>query len=89
MVKTTMVLGLGVGYVLGARAGRERFDQLKDALGSLKDTSVKVFQSPKVQQARKRITTIGRDKPTTASQEPLPYATSSSNDGVSPQYHAS
>ena len=27
--KTGMLVGLGVGYVLGTRAGRERYDELK------------------------------------------------------------
>ncbi len=30
--KTGLVLGLGIGYVLGTRAGRERYEQLKAAL---------------------------------------------------------
>ncbi len=30
--KTGLVLGLGIGYVLGARAGRDRYEQLKAAL---------------------------------------------------------
>jgi hypothetical protein len=29
--RTGLVIGLGVGYVLGARAGRERYEQLKRA----------------------------------------------------------
>ena len=27
--KTGLIVGLGAGYVLGARAGRERYDELK------------------------------------------------------------
>jgi len=30
MGKGTFVIGLGVGYVLGTRAGRERYEQLKE-----------------------------------------------------------
>ena len=30
-VRTGIVLGLGVGYLLGTRAGRERFEQIKRA----------------------------------------------------------
>lgn len=30
--KTTLLIGLGIGYVLGSRAGRERYEQIK-ALG--------------------------------------------------------
>ena len=30
--KILLVVGLGVGYVLGARAGRQRYEQLKSAV---------------------------------------------------------
>jgi hypothetical protein len=30
--KILLVVGLGVGYVLGARAGRERYDEIKRAV---------------------------------------------------------
>jgi hypothetical protein len=30
--RTGFLIGLGVGYVLGTRAGRERFEQLKTAV---------------------------------------------------------
>ncbi len=87
MVKAAVTLGLGVGYVLGARAGRERFDQLKDALAAFKETSARTAQSPKVQEARKRIMTMGRDKPPAASASAVHgYPRSSTPDGVSPQY---
>ena len=29
--KTGLVIGLGVGYVLGAKAGRERYEQIRGA----------------------------------------------------------
>ena len=29
--KTALLIGLGVGYVLGAKAGRERYDQIHSA----------------------------------------------------------
>ena len=31
--KIGLVVGLGVGYVLGTRAGRERYEQIKEAAG--------------------------------------------------------
>ena len=34
--RTGLVVGLGVGFVLGARAGRERYDQLKGAYDSVR-----------------------------------------------------
>jgi hypothetical protein len=36
----TFVLGLTVGYILGSRAGRERYDQLMDAYRRLVDHPV-------------------------------------------------
>lgn len=34
--RTGFVVGVGVGFVLGARAGRERYDQLKTALDKVR-----------------------------------------------------
>ncbi len=40
--KTTAALGLAAGYVLGSRAGRERYERLKS-------TATDVWKSPRVQ----------------------------------------
>ena len=42
MRKTGLLLGLGAGYVLGARAGRERYDQILEAYNNF-------MGNPKVQ----------------------------------------
>jgi len=55
MGKLMTVFGIGLGYVLGARAGRERFEQIKQG-------AVKVTQRPEVQQTRNRIVTAASDK---------------------------
>jgi len=55
MGKLMTVFGIGLGYVLGARAGRERFEQIKQA-------AAKVAQRPEVQQTRERIVTAASDK---------------------------
>ena len=34
--RTGLVIGLGVGFILGARAGRERYDQLMGSMESLR-----------------------------------------------------
>ncbi|MEN8234609.1 MAG: hypothetical protein ABFR89_06755 [Actinomycetota bacterium] len=34
--RTGLVLGLGVGYVLGTKAGRERYEQMKSAFDSVR-----------------------------------------------------
>ena len=55
MGKLTAVIALGVGYVLGTRAGRERYEQIKQAAAS-------AAERPKVQQARDRLKTVTGDK---------------------------
>lgn len=42
MGKGTFILGIGVGYVLGTRAGRERYEQIKEHASG-------VWNSPRVQ----------------------------------------
>ncbi|MFV9672592.1 MAG: hypothetical protein ACNYZH_05145 [Acidimicrobiia bacterium] len=34
--RTGLIVGLGVGFVLGSKAGRERYDQMKSALDSVR-----------------------------------------------------
>jgi sRNA-binding protein len=46
--KLLLVIGLGVGYVLGTRAGRERYDQMKSQV-------TKVWESPRVSKARREV----------------------------------
>lgn len=50
MSKSTLALGFGAGYVLGARAGRARFEQIKQAAAT-------AAQRPEVQQALDRLKT--------------------------------
>jgi hypothetical protein len=40
--KILLVVGVGVGYVLGARAGRERYEDIKRSVGNL-------WNNPRVQ----------------------------------------
>jgi hypothetical protein len=47
MGKLSLGLGLGVGYVLGAQAGRARYEQIKRAAAG-------VMERPEVQQAMER-----------------------------------
>ena len=37
-LKTGLVIGFGVGYVLGAKAGRERYEQIRSVAGRLAET---------------------------------------------------
>lgn len=47
MSKITLAAAGAVGYVLGSRAGRERYDQISEKAQSL-------WQNPKVQQGKRR-----------------------------------
>ncbi|MEX5719011.1 hypothetical protein [Geodermatophilus maliterrae] len=51
MGKLSLGLGLGVGYVLGARAGRARYEQIKQAAAGL-------VERPEVQQALEQARTV-------------------------------
>jgi len=55
MGKLTAGLGFGAGYLLGARAGRERYDQLTKA-------AARLAQHPQVQQAGGRVKTLAEEK---------------------------
>ena len=53
--KLTLLIGFGAGYVLGARSGRERYDQIADKAQKLwRDPAVqdKVGQAQQVVQAK-------------------------------------
>lgn len=51
--KFLLVVGLGVGYLLGARAGRERYEQIARA-------TRRVWESPRVRQTRTEVEDYAR-----------------------------
>ena len=53
--KITLLVGGAVGYVLGTRAGRERYEQIKSQAQS-------VWKSPKVQEKATRAQDFAREK---------------------------
>ncbi|SEE85243.1 YtxH domain-containing protein [Ruania alba] len=57
--KIAFIIGAGIGYVLGTRAGREQYDRLKGATQT-------VWQNPKVQErvsaAEERVGTVMREQ---------------------------
>ena len=53
--KILLVVGLGVGYVLGARAGRERYEEIKNA-------AQKFWSDPRVQKQVNQAEDFVKDK---------------------------
>ena len=53
--KILLLVGLGVGYVLGTRAGRERYEQIKDAAS-------KLWNDPRVQKRVDQAEDFMKDK---------------------------
>jgi hypothetical protein len=53
--KILFVAGLGLGYVLGTRAGREKYEQLKS-------TAMKLWNDPRVQRQVDAAETFVKDK---------------------------
>ncbi|MFS0865739.1 hypothetical protein AB3M83_00210 [Microbacterium sp. 179-B 1A2 NHS] len=51
--KIGIVVGLTAGYVLGARAGRQRYEQIKDAY-------LKVYNTPTVQKQVGKVSDLGK-----------------------------
>ena len=51
---TALVFG-GIGYVLGARAGRERYEQIRNA-------AQRVKSNPKVQETARQATDVAKEK---------------------------
>ena len=53
--KILLVVGIGIGYVLGTRAGREKYDQLKA-------TAQKLWNDPRVQKQVNNAEEFVKDK---------------------------
>ncbi|MBX3195798.1 MAG: hypothetical protein R2717_01615 [Schumannella sp.] len=53
--KILFVAGLGLGYVLGTRAGREKYEQLREA-------ALKVWNDPRVQKQMDAVEDFVKDK---------------------------
>jgi hypothetical protein len=53
--KILLVVGLGIGYVLGTRAGREKYDQLSAAVK-------KLWDDPRVQKQRSNAEDFVKEK---------------------------
>lgn len=55
MKKLTLLVAAGVGYVLGTRAGRERYEQIKK-------TALRVKDDPRVQEKAHQAADLAKEK---------------------------
>lgn len=62
MNKTTMLAAAAAGYVFGARAGRERYDQITATAG-------KVWRDPRVQQRKDKAADAAKQTASTAASQ--------------------
>jgi len=62
MSKLTMLAAAGAGYVLGARAGRERYDQIAATAG-------KAWRDPRVQKRKDQAAETAKQTASTAAQQ--------------------
>lgn len=63
--KITLLAGAAVGYVLGARAGRERYETIKTQAGQAAE---KVRQDPRVQEKAAQAQDLAKEKAAEATQ---------------------
>ena len=79
--KATFVLGLGVGYVLGARAGRGRYDQIVAQVDRLwHDPTVQEKAAQARDLAKEKVPQV-QDKVTEVAHRAADRVTSGSDDG--------
>jgi hypothetical protein len=55
MRKLLLLAAVGIGYVLGARAGRERYEQIRDAVTRVKN-------DPRVQEKAQQAVDVAREQ---------------------------
>ena len=55
MKKLPLLIAAGIGYVLGTKAGRERYDQIRDA-------ALKVRNDPRVQEKAQQAADLAREQ---------------------------
>lgn len=74
--KTTLIVGAAAGYVLGTRAGRERYDQIVDQAN-------KLWRNPKVQETVSEAQDAAKQQASAVKDKAKDKAAKSSNDFTS------
>jgi hypothetical protein len=62
MKKMTMLVSAGIGYVLGARAGRERYEQIRSTALKIKGNPTVQATASKAAEAAKEAAPVVKDK---------------------------
>ena len=62
IMKLTSIVGMGIAYVLGAKAGRERYDQIRNWMSAAGDSPVMRDAKRKVKDAGAAVAGQARDK---------------------------
>jgi len=57
--KLAVLVGVGVGYVLGSRAGRERYEQIREG-------AQRLWQDPRVAQKREQAAHVAKEQASAA-----------------------
>ena len=79
MKKLTLLIAAGIGYVLGTRAGRERYEQIKKAATRVKD-------DPRVQEKATQAADLAKEKAPIV-KDKVAAAASTAADKVTPSGH--
>ena len=81
MRKMTMLVSGGIGYVLGARAGRERYEQIRSAALKVKGNPTVQATASKAADAAKDAAPVVKDKAFAAADSAVQKVTPSSETG--------
>lgn len=76
MSKLGILLGAGVGYVLGARDGRERYEQIKQQ-------SQRIWKDPRVQEKKEQAQGLAKQKGSEVQEKASQKAQEKSSDSTS------
>lgn len=80
MKKLTLLLAAGIGYVLGTRAGRERYEQIKAM-------AIKVKDDPRVQEKANEAAHFAKEQASAAGSKVSDKVGGSSSEDLESQLH--
>jgi len=87
MKKLTILIAGGVGYVLGTRAGRERYEQIKGLATRVKDDPRVQEKAQQATELAKEKAPVVKDKVAGAADAAASKVKGNGNDGLDEQLH--